>query len=143
MRGNRLRVFAAAGAAIAIAGFGCGSSSTLTRAEFVKRGNAICRERRAKVAAIQDRDKGNLVAIITDALPVANKSMQDLDALKPPKAMQARYKEFLAGERRQIDRVKGVLVATKAHRRPGRPLSVTEIHRHARITRALGLSDCN
>jgi Tfp pilus assembly protein PilP len=117
---------------------GCGGASRLTRAEFIKQANAICKHRAAAISAIEVRHGKDFRAALKEALPTAFEDLRKLEALKPPHALQDRYRVVMVHERAQLERVKRVL---EGHRvGPGE--GSVERHRDGRFRAQLGLSAC-
>ena len=112
--GMRRIVLALAAVTVPLAG--CGDDSGLSRGEFQKQGNAICKQ-----GDIQLAEKGKtlfgpdgqapptadaLAAYFRDdALPVARRKLDGLQQLEPPKGDRKTFEQMLAAGRRAIDRV--------------------------------------
>ncbi len=128
---------------LALVVVGCGGSGTLSRAELVKQANAICRRRTAQIESIRGHYARDFRGFLVAAFPAARKSLDELQALKPPSSLKHSYEEFLSGERAQIEHVRAIVAAQKAGRRPGPGEGVTQIHRQGRIVHSLGLEACS
>src|SRR5690242_4702058 len=90
-----MRGFALAFALAALAA-GCGGSSRLSKAEYVKRADAICAKYNAKIRALgRPTAISGLPAYVDKALPLARKGDDELRALKPPKDEEQTAKEWL------------------------------------------------
>jgi hypothetical protein len=128
---------------LALGGAGCGGSGgSAPKADFAKQVTTICKQRSLSVVALVKRNPGNARGFMTEALPVAAKSLDDLNALKPPAEKQATYARFLVTQRQQIDAVKSALAQ---HGSPGRIEGSTgaQLHERERIERTLGVTGCS
>jgi hypothetical protein len=86
--------------ALALVAGGCGSKSKrLTKAEFVKRANAICAtyEQRVqrRMAGIPPGDEKQLASSIEKVLPVIRDGNDELRSLKPPEDLQGHYDRWM------------------------------------------------
>lgn len=87
-------------AAAALVAGGCGSKDRrLTKAEFVKRANAICAKYeqrvRSRMAGIPAGNEKQLASSIEKVLPVIRKGNDELRSLKPPETLQARFDRWM------------------------------------------------
>jgi hypothetical protein len=85
-----LAMAGAAALALAIAGCG-GGESRLTKAQFIKQGEAICRQAAVEQAKIASHYKGEVVsgnfeAVTAVFVPPMKKELRRLEALSPPQA---------------------------------------------------------
>jgi predicted small lipoprotein YifL len=140
MEGKVVRALVAAVLAVGLAS--CGSSGPLSRAEFTKQANAICKQRTADIEAARKQvHTRDFASIIVAALPVVEKAESKLAALKPPKELQTRYTQYVAGVRAQLAQIKRGLAAMRAHRRvPSETSNIGE--RQAQLVQQLGIQGC-
>ena len=73
--------------------FAC-SRNTVSKAPFVKKANAICAEGGAQLKKILDATLGNGDSFTTQVIPATRRTLDQLKALKPPKADRARVKQM-------------------------------------------------
>jgi len=121
---------------------GCGGSGRLSRADFVARANAVCRQRVATISSMQKRYARDFRGFVAAAAPIASRSVDDLRAIKPPSSLQGAYDRFLAGEQAQVSHIRAIVAAQKAGRSPDAHESIADIHRQAKIARSLALDAC-
>jgi hypothetical protein len=86
--------------ALASVAGGCGSKDErLTKAEFVKRANAICARYEQRVqkqmAGIPPGDEAQLASSIEKVLPVIREGNDELRSLKPPEGLQRHYDRWM------------------------------------------------
>ena len=95
---SALRVSAVAlAAAIAAGAGGCGSSSQLSRADFVKQANAICKRVNDQLAAAgQAKSAADVQRIGPTVIAAEQRGLSDLRALKPPSSLAADYRRLVA-----------------------------------------------
>jgi hypothetical protein len=133
------KVLGAVLAMLALGATGCGGGTgTLSRADFVKQANAICKRRTAQIAMTEARHRRSFRAGVTAALPLIVKSEEELRALKPPAELKGRYDELIAIERAQLQRIRQALAGHPS--RGGDPGN--ELHRQASLRTELGLGGC-
>jgi hypothetical protein len=87
-------------AAVALVAGGCGSKGKrLSKAEFVKRANAICAKYEQRVqsrmAGITAGDEKQLASSIEKVLPVIREGNDELRSLKPPEGLQGHYDRWM------------------------------------------------
>lgn len=85
---------------LALVAGGCGSKDErLTKAEFVKRANAICAtyEQRVqrRMAGVPAGDEAQLASSIEKVLPVIREGNDKLRSLKPPEGLQDHYDRWM------------------------------------------------
>lgn len=139
----------AASAALVVAGCGGGdeasSASTLSKAEFVKRANAVCRKERAglagRIAEFEQRRGGKKPRPYADAvhfvvLPTIESEIWKIESIGTPVGEKERIRVLLAAERSALDSVavKPRVPSIEAARQP--------FDRSGRMFRAYGLSSC-
>jgi hypothetical protein len=82
-------------AALVVAG--CGGSSTLSRADFVKQANAVCRRVNTKISSAgQATSAADVVRIGPAVVAAEQNGLADLRKLKPPANLQADWTKILA-----------------------------------------------
>ncbi len=91
---------------LVIAAVGCGGSKPLTRAEFVKRADAVCQHASAKFAA--NLKKGSAHAESAAAFRAAFKQdlhdmVSGLEAIHAPKDLETTYAKFTAARSDEVD----------------------------------------
>jgi hypothetical protein len=133
---------------------GCGTASKpLTRAEFVQRGNQICRRVTAEgsrqtmvaMSAARRRDKAAMTKALDAIGAQERQGLKDLGKLTPPKVLQASYAHYLSIEQ-AVSKIRALSLARfKQHE--NLPPAVNErgknlVHQGLHIREALGLSDC-
>jgi hypothetical protein len=98
---SRRPVAAWAGAVVLVlAGCGDGGAPRLSRAEYQRRGNVICTDysaaihRLGKAHALTD-----IAPFIRDALPVLSRAVVRLGRLRPPRALDGAFADFLGAMR--------------------------------------------
>ena len=87
-------------AAVAFVAGGCGSKEKrLSKAAFMKRGNAICAKYeqrvRSRMAGIPAGDEKQLASSIEKVLPVIRNGNDELRSLKPPETLQTRFDRWM------------------------------------------------
>jgi hypothetical protein len=126
-------------ASLWLAAAGCGASSPLTRAQFVRKADAICARRSTLLAAAARKHPGDLVAIVKAVLPQMADAQRSLEALRPPHELERTFRELMVAERQQLGEAKQ---AAAGHMHTsggvGEPL-----HRREALRRALGIDGCN
>ena len=84
--------------AVCVAVAGCGGSSTLSRAELVKKANAICAQSESQAAKLQaptSSDAKSQAAYWDKAVPVVSNASSQLSALKPDSSTSADWNAFI------------------------------------------------
>ncbi|MEJ7892717.1 MAG: hypothetical protein WKF94_08750 [Solirubrobacteraceae bacterium] len=113
---------AAAVAGLGVAGCG-GDDKALTKAEFVKQGNAICAKGNAELETEEEEliadgkapDREELIAFFEDeVLPNVQGQIDDLAELTPPEADQGEVDELIASAQEAIDKSEGDMEAVVA-----------------------------
>ncbi|MEJ7892716.1 MAG: hypothetical protein WKF94_08745 [Solirubrobacteraceae bacterium] len=113
---------AAAVAGLGVAGCG-GDDEALTKAEFVKQGNAICAKGNAELetkveellAGGKEPDMEAQIAFFEDeVLPIVQGQVDDLGGLTPPEADQGEVDELIASAQEAIDKAEEDLEAVAA-----------------------------
>jgi hypothetical protein len=149
----RIRIGGAA-AVLAIAAVGCGSGgdspeAALTKAQFIKRGDAIChaaqKEKTEAVNAWSQEDvnrpktladwnvKGLLHFYVTVVLPPIKKASEELSALSPP-----------SGDAKAEKPIKALTAAVRAvEAKPIRAIKEAPYARADRLAKAYGLGACS
>src|SRR5437899_7566854 len=110
----RVTVFVAAAVATATL-VGCGSSAkALTKAEFVKQGDVICKraddtlnKKGLEIFVLRPTPK-ELSGFLGEAIPIFNGALADLDKLKPPKADQTSVNAMIAAGRSDLRKVEAI-----------------------------------
>lgn len=145
---SMIALIAALAAAALAVGCGGGGSSTLSKAEFAKQGNAACsKEREGTVEEVtayleQHSSEGTSPPVIYAGmvkavlLPAIESELEALEALDPPEAQAKSVAKFTEMERAEIEEVKGLdhvasVEAVEAHFIPS-----------AKLARANGISNC-
>jgi hypothetical protein len=101
---------------LALVASGCGNEKRLTRAEFLKRGNAICKSGNAKTEAATKKEFPNqnerpdpqkFKAFANETLfPNVRQQINGIDDLKPPKDLEARVDQLVSDARAALDKLK-------------------------------------
>ena len=126
---HRFATVIAAGGCVALLAAGCGSSGDkgLSKAEFLKQGNAICAKGNAEINAAGKKIFGPArrpsraagLKFATDTLvPKVGQQINDIAALKPPKADKNTVDALIAGVRQAFAKVKAhpaLALASGAH----------------------------
>lgn len=118
----------------------CGSS-TRPKGDWRMQANTICRQRTSQLASLQKKSK-DFRAFAAAALPVASKSLEELQKIAPPPSIKAEYGEFLAGQRALTDQARSILKPRTAGARPPASETAAEAHRRVRLINSLGLKPC-
>src|SRR3569832_709981 len=108
------KVLGAAVAALVLAMAGCGSSATLSRADFTKQANAICTKRRAAIAKAQSQHRNDFKGTVKQVLPQYSKSVDQLAGLKAPAEVKPRLAQLVAIERAQLRRIEAAIAGRRA-----------------------------
>ena len=91
------------GAALASAAGGCGGDAggpRLSRAQYVKRGDAICSRYTARIKALGSPEQlTDIAPYIAKALPELSRTVDQLGRLRPPKELDAAFARYLAAAR--------------------------------------------
>jgi hypothetical protein len=132
------KVLGAVVAALALALASCGGSDTLSRADFVKQANAICKRRTVMIAATQQHHRNDVRGAIEEALPVFAKTIDGLASLHAPAESKASISKIIAIERAQLGRIRAIA----AGHRPSSAESLPVLHEQSNLKRQLGLESC-
>jgi len=141
-----MRRFALAFAVAALAA-GCGGSGRLSKAEYVKRADAICTKYNAKLKALsRPTSISGLPAYVDEALPLARKGDRELRALKPPKDEEQTAKEWLDQNDSVVGSMERLRNAAKKGDRAGIQTALNEAssanQSANQLARRLGLRVC-
>lgn len=121
---------------------GCGGSARLSKAEFLKKGNAICAKGNAEIQAAGRKQftkpptPAQLVPFVkTTVIPSVQRQIDQVRKLKPPKSDEATVKDILDSAQAALDKAKAnpLLLATNG------PGPFAEANRKAK---AYGLTTC-
>ena len=83
-------------AAIFVAGCGSSASGTLSKADFQKQANAICKSYNAKIGALKAPSAmSDIPAYADKAVSLTNDALTQLRDLKPPKSLQGDFDKYL------------------------------------------------
>lgn len=94
---------------------GCGGDKSLSKAEFIKKGDAICTKGNQEINAAAKKAFGNgsqpsktQIAKFAkdDAIPAIETQISDLRGLAPPKADKAKVKKILDTANAALDKIK-------------------------------------
>jgi hypothetical protein len=136
--------------AVLIAGLlaGCGGGSgRLSKAEYVKRADAICAKYNAKLKALaRPTSIGALPDYVDKALPLARRGDDELRSLKPPKDEEQTAKEWLDQNDSVVGSMERLRDAAKKGDRAGIQTALNEAtsanQTANRLARRLGLRVC-
>jgi len=134
--------------ALALVGAGCGGgdeTTELTRAQFIKQGNAICKQQKEKRdatirAAIKGQDQSKL-------LPLKQREEVVLEILPPYEEVPERLKALGTpeGEEEKVEAIYGAMedAAQKVKADPAEALkSTTQFTKANELSSAYGLTEC-
>jgi hypothetical protein len=81
---------------------GCGSESRLTKAQFIQRSDAICKQAAADQVRLAAQHKGEVVsgnfeAVTAVFVPPMERELRRLKALSPPQGDEAKVRAILKG----------------------------------------------
>ena len=114
---------AAAVAGLGVAGCGGDDAEPLTKAEFIKQGNAICAKGNAEletkvkelIAGGKEPDMEAQIAFFEDEiLPIVQGQVDDLGELTPPEADEGEVDELIASAQEAVDKAEEDLEAVAA-----------------------------
>ncbi|MGZ4688326.1 MAG: hypothetical protein ACXVKA_02050 [Acidimicrobiia bacterium] len=94
------------GAAMLLLSSACGGSSGMTKADYVKQANAICRDAAKQVAALEapsSADVASLPKAAASVVQVQRRTLDRLRAIHPPKAGREQITEWIALVDQTID----------------------------------------
>jgi hypothetical protein len=105
--------------AVALAA-GCGGGDApLSRAEFVAKGNAICRDLYRRLEAMPEpRDGDSLASTMQTARGHTEDAIDELDDLHPPESARASFELFLARVRDEVQLMQDVQDAAESNDLP-------------------------
>ena len=112
---HRFATVIAAGGCVALLAAGCGSSGDkgLSKAEFLKQGNAVCAKGNAEINAAGKKlgsarpSRAVLVKFATDTIiPNVEQQINGVAALKPPKADKSTVDALVASARQALAKIK-------------------------------------
>lgn len=132
-------------AAVVVAG--CGGSSTLSRADFVKQANAVCKRVNTKItSAGQATSAADVVRIGPAVVAAERKGLVDLRKLKPPKSLQADWTKILADLNLLTDNANKLVTAARKNDSAGAQQAANDsTQRQAEIDKLAGrdgLTNC-
>jgi hypothetical protein len=149
-RGNKSCAAILAVGALLLGATGCGSDegeTALTKSEFLKQGNQICREGRAerakavdqvqKEASGKESSEQAFAATVQAAVPSMRATNQELAELEPPEQEQEKVDSMIDGLEAAVDQLEGVAEGS-AEAREGKAVITV-----ARKLNAYGLDDCS
>jgi len=85
-------------------GGGGGGGDRLSQADFVKQGNAICKDYNAKIEALGDpKDASEVRSFVDKAGGLVDEAMGKLDALSPPKKVEDDLAELITSSKKTKD----------------------------------------
>jgi len=85
----------------------CGGG--LSKAELVKKGDAICKRVNDEVAKQQEpTNAADLAALAKKTVKISDPAIDDMDALEPPDELQKDFDKFVASLRKQRDLTKQI-----------------------------------
>jgi hypothetical protein len=90
---------ALAGAVVAVAVVACSGGGGVTKAEYVKSANAVCREAAKQVAALRIPGRADVAGMpkaAASVVVVQRKALDRLRAIKPPKGDRAEIARWIA-----------------------------------------------
>ncbi len=132
------KMLSAVVAALALALASCGGSSKpLSRADFAKQANTICKRRQALIATAQRQHRNDFRGAVKQALPGFTKSLDELASLKAPTEDKARLAEIISIEREQLARIQAAMAGRRQTQE-----TTADIHKQANLKRELGLTSC-
>jgi hypothetical protein len=151
---NRTTPLAIAALAAASLAAGCGSSSssssssgTLSKQDFQKRANAICKQYNANVNKLgAPSGFADVEPFARKAIAETDKALTKLRALKPPQALQSDFQQWLSYADQLHDTANKLIAAAKkkdakALQAAGNEASARDKKSRA-IAHRLGLTDC-
>lgn len=95
---------------------GCGSSGPhLSKAEYVRRADAICGRYQAAITRLGQPTKiSEIGPYIAKALPALSKAVDDLGRLAPPSDLESQFRKFMGAARDTVTRAKALRAAASA-----------------------------
>jgi hypothetical protein len=127
---------------------GCGGSGgRLSKADYAKKADAICKSYDAKIRAVsRPLSVTDLPGYVDRALPVARKGNEELRALKAPKAEEKAAKEWIDQNNAVVAAMERLRDAAKKGDRAGIQVALSEATAANRaangLARRLALRDC-
>jgi hypothetical protein len=139
----------AAAAALAVLAAGCGGGGRLSQADFQSQANTICAGYNAKVRSAYANvppDPVSLARAIRKAIAYTKKGADELDELKPPKAYDAQFDQFVRITRDEVSTGKEFAKAAESRDQAGLAAARTKLLLQGRdadrLARQMGLSRC-
>jgi hypothetical protein len=109
---------AVAAAGTVVMGAACGGGSgDLTKAEYVRAANRVCREAAAQVRALKAPDPGDSVAVAragARVVAIQRTALTELEQLRPPGADRARITEWTALVDQTLDQATAAVAALRS-----------------------------
>ena len=126
---------------------GCGSSR-LSHDEFVRKADAVCAHYNAQVKGLEDpRSLAEVESYAERVIPVYGRALDELAALRPPKADEPLVRRWLSLDRRIERDVHAVLAAVRTRRIPSvgaaAARTAADDRRSNALARQLGLKACS
>jgi hypothetical protein len=133
--------------AVVLIAAGCGGGGRLSKAEYAKRADAICRKYNQKLRALgRPQSIAALPQYVDRALPVARKGNAELRDLEAPKGEETKAKEWLDQNQAVVAAMERLRDAAKRGNRAGIQVALSEAstaNRAAnRLAGELGLQIC-
>ena len=93
----------------------CGGDDSLSRADYVKQINEICRDGNAQLAKIPEpTSTAGLATYVADAKKITTAGVDKMEALDPPKSLEADHDAQVADGRKIITLADDLATAAKA-----------------------------
>jgi hypothetical protein len=141
---------AAAVALLALVTGGCGGGGRLSKADFQKKANAICKTYNDRITAVFDTTSPNnpksLARGLDRAVGYLEHGTDDLASLKPPAQYDAKYKQLLRLNHEEILSFKEFASATRKNDLKARTRTIVKLRSQVkdsnRLAHGLGLKIC-
>jgi hypothetical protein len=102
-----MRAHAAVAALLIVPLAACGGG--LSKAELVKKGDAICKRVNTEVAKQQEpTDAADLAALAKKTVKLSDPAIDDMEALKPPDELEKTFDAFVASLKKQRNLTKDI-----------------------------------
>ncbi len=132
-----------------VGAIGCGGGGSMSKAEYVRAANRVCREAATQVKRVKAPDPGDPVSVASAGARVVGiqrSALSDLKALDPPTAAKAEMTKWVALVDQTLDQADASIQA----QRDGDAAAATTANQHGmtlggradEIARAYGLSAC-
>lgn len=121
---------------VAIGVAGCGGSGPLSRKDFVKRGNDICKREIASIRAAGSGAK-TFAELVKRGTPIMASAVRQLGTLRPPAELKTKYARLLTIERARLQQAREAVARGSA-----RPIPTSVLHEEAHLGQELGLTRC-